>query len=161
MKTGIFFAAIISSTFLSACVSESSAESPAPTIPFSIIVSGQYTASGVVENRRIEVFRDQASLNANLAIYVQFVQEHTVDFSTSQVVLTNVGERGNPSYGVKTERIFESQDHITVQTTLSKPGNSCASLPVLAYPFEFIEIQSTKEIIFEQKLVVVDCPELN
>lgn len=132
-------------------------DTAAPTIPFTVIASGEYTVSGFFENRKLEVFHDQASLDASLAIYVQFAQQHTVNFSTSQAVLINAGQRNSGGHSVKTRHAHEFSDHIIVQTTLTKPGNGCITTLALTSPFEFIEIQSTKEIIFQQNLVTKDC----
>lgn len=153
-----FIAALISiSIFLTACIPDLNAETPIQTVPFSIIVAGDHTLSGTFENRKLEVFRDQTSLDASLALYVQSIQQHVVDFSTQQAVLINIGQRNSGGYSVSTDQILEFSDHLKVKITLTKPGNGCATTLALTSPFEFIEAQSTKEIIFEQTLVTIDC----
>ena len=43
------------------CVSESTTNAPLPTVKFTVIASGEYTISGLPENRKIEVFTSQTS----------------------------------------------------------------------------------------------------
>ncbi|MDH5711980.1 MAG: protease complex subunit PrcB family protein [Gammaproteobacteria bacterium] len=157
MRAGLFLSIIFTSVFLSGCLPDSNAETPVPTVPFSVIASGDYPASGSFENRKLEVFRNQASLDASLATYAQLSQPYIVDFSTSQAILINVGQRTSGGYSVKTDVVQEFSDHIKVFTTLTKPGNGCLTTLALTYPFEIIEVQSTKEVIFEQQLIMYNC----
>jgi PrcB C-terminal len=142
---------------LTGCLSDTNAETPIPTVPFSVIVSGDNPVSGVNKNRKLEVFRDQASLNTRLAEYVQFVQEHTVDFSTKRAVLLDLGQRDTGGYSVATSGIQEFSDHIVASITITKSGSNCAVTQTLTSPFQFIEVQSSKEILFVEQLVVSDC----
>lgn len=153
MRNSQFLALFLCFSFVSGCFSVSNTG----TIPFIVIAAGSNTISGIFENRKVEVFNDQTSLDQTLALYVQFAQPYTVDFSTHQVVLTNVGQRNSGGYSVYTEQILEYSDHLKVQTVLTKPGYGCVTTLALTSPFEFIEIQSTKEIVFEQEVITVDC----
>jgi hypothetical protein len=142
---------------LTGCLSDTNAETSTQNVPFSEIVSGQNPVSGVYENRKIEVFKDQVSLNARLAAYVQLPQEHTVDFSTRRAVLVNLGQRNTGGYSVAMSGIRELSDHIMASITIIKPGSNCAVTQSFTSPFQFIEVQSTKEILFVEQLVVSDC----
>ncbi len=150
-------AAILITVCLAGCLSDTNADTPIPTVSFSVIVSGDNPISGVVKNRKLEVFRDQASLNARLAEYVQFVHEHTVDFSTKRAVLLDMGQRNTGGYSIATSEIQEFNDHVMVSVTITKPGSNCVVTLALTSPFEFIEVQSTKEILFTEQLVITNC----
>ena len=149
--------AVLLTSCLAGCLSDTRAETPIPTVPFSVIVSGDNPVSGVDKNRKLEVFRDQASLNTRLAEYVQLVQEHTVDFSTKRAVLLDLGQRNTGGYSIATSEIQEFNDHVIIVITVTKPGSTCAVTQAFTSPFEFIEVQSIKEILFVEQLVVSNC----
>jgi hypothetical protein len=155
LKKAVFVVLFISC--LAGCLSDTNAEAPIPTVPFSVIVSGYYPISGVDKNRKLEVFRDQASFNARLAEYVESVQEHTVDFSTKRVVLSDLGQRNTGGYSVATSEIQEFSDYVMVSITITKAGADCAVSQAFTSPFEFIEVRSTKEILFTEQLVITNC----
>ncbi len=144
---------------LSGCLSDSNAESTLPRVSFTEIASGDSTVNGIPENRKIEVFTDQNSLNTALAIYVQFVVEHTVDFNNKRVVLLSMGERSSGGYSIGAQYIEDNGDYLELNILLSKPGDSCGVAQVLTYPFQFVEVQSTKELIIREHITVTNCDE--
>lgn len=146
-----------SCAFVAGCLADSRADGADSSVPFSVIASGQYPVGGVYENRKVEVIADQSSLDARLAACVQYIQQHTVDFSQRQVVLANMGQRNTGGYSVATSGVQEFDNHIKVKITLTKPGGACAVTQVLTSPFEFVEIHSAKEIVFEERLVAASC----
>jgi len=150
-------AAVLSACCLAGCLSDTTSEATNPTVPFSVIVSGDHPISGTDKNRKLEVFRDQESFNARLAEYVESVQEHTVDFSTKRAVLLDLGQRNTGGYSIATSEIQEFNDHVIIVITVTKPGSTCAVTQAFTSPFEFIEVQSTKEILFVEQLVVSNC----
>jgi len=142
---------------LASCVTDSNADSPIPEINFGEIISGDNTMSGLQENRKIEVFSDQASLNSSLAIYVQFITEHTVDFNSRRAVLLSMGGRSTGGYSIKAEAVEDYDDYIKLKVFLTKPGNNCITTQALTSPYQFIEIESVKELVIEERVVVVNC----
>jgi len=150
-------AAILITVCLAGCLSDINAETPVPTVLFSVIESGYNPVSGVDKNRGLEVFRDQASFNARFAEYVESVQEHTVDFSAKRVILSDLGQRNTGGYSIATSEIREFNDHVIVHVTVTKPGSTCVVTQAFTAPFEFIEVQSTKEILFDEQLVITNC----
>jgi hypothetical protein len=54
-----------------------------------------------------------------LAEYVQFIQESTVDFSTEQEVILDLGQRNTGGYSIATSEIQEFNDHVIVVTTVT------------------------------------------
>ena len=159
MKYQIHLAILIipSLLFSLACNSNSDAQLPLSDVPYSILLSGTNTLSGEFENRKIEVFRDQISLNSSLALYVTSIREFTVDFSSSQVVLINMGERNSGGCSVEVETVVEYSDHIVLETKLVIPGENCAVTLSLTSPYIFVEIESTKELLIKEELEIEEC----
>lgn len=155
LKNALFVVLLLSC--LAGCLSDTSAGTPIRTIPFSVIESGYYPISGTDKNRKLEVFRDQASLNARLTEYVQLPQEHTVDFSTKRAVLLDLGQRNTGGYSIAASEVQEFSDSVMVSITITKPGSNCAVTQAFTSPFQFIEVQSTREIVFVEQMVVSDC----
>jgi hypothetical protein len=142
---------------LTGCLSPTSAETPIQYVPFSVIVSGQYPISGADKNRKMEVFKDQPSFDAELALYVELIQPHIVDFSAKRVVLITLGQRNTGGYSVAMTGVQEFSDYIRASITITKPGSNCAVPQSITSPFQFIEVQGTKEMIFTEQLVVSNC----
>ncbi len=160
MKINIILivAIAIISFMLTGCGSDSNAERPTPQVSFSIIAAGQNPQSGTFENRKIEIFRDQESLNLSLSKYLQLLSEqHTIDFTSTQAVLINIGVRDTGGFSVKTESIEEFPSYIKMKIKITKPGQNCTVTGALTSPYEFIEIFSTKELIFEESLEIDQC----
>ena len=147
---------LLSPTLVS-CVADSNADSPTPEISFGVIVSGDNTMNGLQENRKIEVFADQVSLNASLALYERFITEHTVDFRSKRAVLLSMGGRSTGGYSIKVDAVEDYDDYIKLKVLLTKPGNNCITTQALTSPYQFIEIESDKELVIEEKVMVVNC----
>ena len=148
---------ILLTPLLISCIDDSNATSPIPSINYVVIASGENTVSGMQENRKIEVFTDQTSLNASLSLYVQFVTEYTVDFSTRRAVLLSMGGRPTGGYSIAAESIQDYGSYIKLYVVLKKPGNNCFTTQALTSPYQFIEIESVVELVVEESVVVVDC----
>ncbi len=176
IKEQLVVLTILISTFLTGCMSDSNADNPIPStissVPFSIIASGDGAVrllvdgafplssnllGGAFQNGKIEIFKDQVSLNASLAAYVQPNQPITVDFSNNQVVLIGMGGQSSSGYSVRTDEILDFPDYIKMKFTLVKPASNCIVETVITSPFEFVKVQSTKEIVFEDNLVIINC----
>lgn len=148
---------ILLSLLLSSCITVSDADTPVPEVDFSVIISGQNTLSGLPENRKIEVFTDQQSLNSILALYVNFVTEPPIDFTSSQAVLLSMGGRSSGGYSIAAEAVEDHGDYNKLKVLLTTPGSNCYTTQALTSPYQFIEIKSTKELLIEERLVVTDC----
>lgn len=147
----------IFSPFLASCVFNSNADTQKPAVIFTVIVSGDRTISGSPENRKIEVFTNQASFNSNLSIYGQPYDEHTVDFSTRKVLLLSLGGQSSGGSSISTEKLEDYGEYIKATILIIKPGDKCIGTSSEASPYQFIEIESTKELVFEEKLEVKAC----
>ncbi len=142
---------------LSGCIAHSSAENSNTLINFSEIAAGENTINGEQENRKIEVFTDQTSLNSALAVYLNSAQEHTVDFALKRAVLLSMGGQNSGGYSIATEAIEERGNYIILKVVLTQPGDGCMTTQALTSPYQFVEIDSVKELIINERVVVMDC----
>ncbi len=137
-------------TLLQSCAHKSTAKKPLPTVKFSVIASGDITISGLPENRKLEIFSNQASFNSSFNIYIHPTTEHTVDFSTKRVALISLGKRYTDGYSISLDKIEDFGDYIKAKVLIKKPDNNCVVSQAKTSPYEFIEIESTNEILFEE-----------
>ena len=139
------------------CMSEADAETNTGKPEATVIASGEYTVSGLSALRKIEIYGDQSSFNTSLYEFVQPIDEESVDFSLNKVVLFSMGERPSGGYSVSVSGIEESDDHVKVSVLYSFPGNDCMVTSVVTSPFQFIKINTTKELVFEESIQAAPC----
>lgn len=143
---------------LLACSAQSDSQRPLPLVPYTEIASGMNPISGVVENRKIEVFRDQSSLDSRWAYYVQPAPQTSIDFTRHQVVLINLGLH---RAGLDIPKVVAARDHesfIELITVLIQAGPRCVVPQVFTSPFLFIKLESNKDIVFVEQFQLRDCP---
>lgn len=143
--------------FLASCVTESSAESPIPNINYSVIASGQYRIDGLYGNRKVEVFTDQTQFNATLYQYIQPIVEYTVDFTSKKVVFLSLDQRTNGGYLITAENVENHGEYIKIKVLIEEPGDNCVYTTAATSPYEFIEIESIKQIVFDERIEEVSC----
>ena len=142
---------------LVSCAPISNADTPLPAVNFTVIASGDSTISGQPVNKKLEIFTDQTAFNASLYLFLQPVAEHTVDFSTRRVALLSLGGRPTGGYSISAEKIEDHGEFIKASIVIRKPGSNCAVTQALTSPFQFIEVESVKELLFEERIEVVNC----
>jgi len=128
-----------------------------PIIATPIIFEGSFTVTGPAKNRKIEVFRTQEAFNSELYNFIQPIKEHTVDFSRSQVVLLTMGSQPSPGYFEKVTEFEEFERYVKVSIVHVHPGDGCISATVMTDPWVFVEISSTKELVFEESIETKHC----
>lgn len=133
------------------------AENLVSKVNFVVIASGFNATNGAEVNRKIEIFTSQKALNSSLAIFTILKKEHTIDFNSKQSVLLSMGTRSSGGYSIKTETIEDHGNYIKLKVLLTKPGNNCMVSQMLTSPYQFIEIESDKELVVEERVVVDDC----
>jgi hypothetical protein len=74
---------------LVSCTSNSNADTPLPTVSYSVIALGASTIHNLPVNRKLEIYTDQTSFNASLYLFIQPLAEHTVDFSSRRVAFAD------------------------------------------------------------------------
>ena len=142
---------------LVSCAPTSNADTPLPAVNFTVIASGDSTVSGQPANRKLEIFTDQAAFNSSFYFFLIPIREHTVDFSTRRVALLSLGGRPTGGYSISAEKIEDHGEFIKASVVIKKPGSTCAVPQVLTSPFQFIEVESVKVMLFEERIEVVDC----
>jgi len=158
MKLKIFaFILSVVAPLLISCAPDSSAGTPLPTVNYSVIAAGDNTISGLPENRKLEIYTDQTSFNASLYLFIQPIAEHTVDFSSRRVALLSLGGRPTGGYSISVEKIEDYGEFIKASIIIKKPGSNCVVTQAQTSPYQFVEVQSIKELIFEERVEVVNC----
>ncbi|QDP02622.1 protease complex subunit PrcB family protein [Thalassotalea sp. PS06] len=110
-------------------------------------------------NKSIKVIRDWNS-------YADEVIKHTqdaiidVDFSQSQVVVIDMGNRPNTGYGLKISSVLEFEDHIVVYSkfsVLDSSSGDCLPGEAINNPIIILKVDSQKEIIVREKYKTTTC----
>jgi PrcB C-terminal len=158
MKIKIFgFLFLVVAPLLVSCTSNSNADTPLPTVSYSVIASGASTINNLPVNRKLEIYTDQASFNSSLYLFIQPLAEHTVDFSSRRVALLSLGLRPTGGYSISAEKIEDFGEFIKASIVIKKPGSNCVVTQALTSPYQFIEVESVKELLFEERVEVVNC----
>ena len=142
---------------LASCAPNSNADTPLPAVAFSVIAWGDNAISGQPVNKKLEIFTEQASFNASLYLFLQPVAEHTVDFSSRRVAFLSLGGRPTGGYSISAEKIEDHGEFIKASVVITKPGSTCGVTQWLTSPFQFIEVESVKVMLFEERIEVVNC----
>lgn len=142
---------------LVSCAPDSSAGTPLPTVSYSIIASGDNTISGLPENRKLEIYTDQTAFDSSLYLFIQPLAEHIVDFSSRRVALLSLGGRPTGGYSISVEKIEDYGEFIKASIVIKKPGSNCIVTQALTSPYQFVEVESVKELLFEERVEVVNC----
>ena len=142
---------------LVSCSPDSNAGTPLPRVNYSVIASGENTINGLPENRKIEVYTTQTSFNSSLYLFIQPLTEYTVDFSSRRVVLLSLGGRASGGYSISAEKIEDYGEFIKALIVIKKPGSNCLVTQAQTSPYQFIEVESVKELLFEERVEVVNC----
>lgn len=136
---------------------DTNANTPLPTVNYSVVAAGDWTISGQPVNKKLEIFSNQPSFNSSLYLYIQPLAEHTVDFSSRRVALLSLGGRPTGGYSISAEKIEDYGDYIKATVLIKKPGVSCVVTQAQTSPYQFVEVESTKELLFEERVEFVDC----
>ncbi len=142
---------------LASCAPDSKASTPLPAVNYSVIATGDNTRTGLPANKKLEVYTDQTSFNASLYLFIEPVAEYTVDFSSRRVILLSLGGRPTGGYSISTKKIEDCGDYIKVSIIVKKPGSNCVVTQAQTSPYQFVEVESVKELIFEERIEVVNC----
>lgn len=158
MKLKVFTVLLcVVAPLLVSCAPDSNAGTPLPTVNFSVIAAGDHTISGLPENRKLEVYTDQASFDSSLHLFIQPIAEYIVDFSSRRVVLLSLGGRPTGGYSISVEKIEDYGDFIKASIIIKKPGSNCVVTQAQTSPYQFVEVESVKELLFEEIIEVVNC----
>ena len=158
MKLKVFIVLLcVVAPLLVSCAPDSNAGTPLPTVNYSVIAAGDHTISGLPENRKLEIYTDQASFDSSLYLFIQPIAEYIVDFSSRRVVLLSLGGRPTGGYSISVEKIEDYGDFIKAAIVIKKPGSNCVVTQALTSPYQFVEVESVKELLFEERIEVVNC----
>jgi len=142
---------------LVSCAPDSNAGTPLPTINYSLIAAGDNAINNLPVNRKLEIYTDQASFDSSLYLFIQPLVQHTVDFSSRRVVLLSLGGRPTGGYSISAEKIEDYGEFIKASIIIKKPGSNCVVPQAQTSPYQFIEVESVKELLFEERVEVMNC----
>ncbi len=158
MKLKVFTVLLcVVAPLLVSCAPDSNAGTPLPTVNFSVIAAGDHTISGLPENRKLEVYTDQASFDSSLYLFIQPISQYIVDFSSRRVVLLSLGGRSTGGFSISVEKIEDYGDFLKASIIIKKPGSNCVVTQAQTSPYQFVEVESVKELLFQEKVEVVNC----
>jgi hypothetical protein len=80
-----------------------------------------------------------------------------VDFSSRRVILLSLGGRPTGGYSISVEKIVDHGDFIKASIVIKKPGSNCFVTQAQTSPYQFVEVESVKELLFEERVEVVNC----
>jgi len=138
------------SLVLSGCLPFADGSTPLEELSFTVLAFGQFPVTGIYGNKKLEVFREQSALDAIVPAYLQPGAISGVDFSSEQVFLATLGQRNSGGFEVATQAVKEFTTHILVTVHITVPGPNCIVDTALSEPFEFVLINSRKELIFSE-----------
>jgi hypothetical protein len=156
LRVFTFFLSIVA-PLLAGCALDSKADTPLPAVNYSVIAAGDNTISGLPENRKLEIYTNQTSFNSSFYLFLQPVAEPTVDFSSRRVALLSLGGRPTGGYSISAEKIEDYGEFIKASIIIKKPGSNCSVTQAQTSPYQFIEVESVKELLFEERVEVVNC----
>ncbi len=80
-----------------------------------------------------------------------------VDYKTSQVLSSSIGEVPTGGYKVTATKAEEYADRVVVTVVLTTPGPDCITTQAVTHPFEIVVIPSVKRIEISERKQVEDC----
>ncbi len=141
---------------LSGCSRESSAQSPPPESQFVVLNQGAVPQNGISTKKQIKVLSSLAEYAVELANYTND-PPLAIDFTPGRYLLVDMGGRGSGGYSVGVTSVDVTDDSVTANVKLTKPGPTCAVLPVITNPYQFVFIPTLKEVLVSERLEIVNC----
>lgn|GEM_PF-4693952 len=80
-----------------------------------------------------------------------------VDFRSSQVLASSLGEKTTGGYAVSVTKITETNANMVVTVVQSIPGPGCITTQAASHPYEFVVIPSRKPIEIFERQQIDDC----
>ena len=71
--------------------------------------------------------------------------------------MLSLGRRPTGGYSISAEKIEDYGEFIKASIIIKKPGINCGVTQALTSPYQFIEVESVKELLFEERVEVVNC----
>jgi hypothetical protein len=73
------------------------------------------------------------------------------------VALLSLGGRSTGGYSISAEKIEDHGEFIKASIIIKKPGSNCGVTQALTSPYQFVEVESVKELLFEERIEVINC----
>lgn len=154
MKNIIIFTAFATLiAFIQGC--GSSAHASLPEVGYTVLHedhNNDYTSD---TNKSAIIFRDQSEYERELALRTNAAPAN-IDFEASVVLMLDMGTRNSSGHNIQLKSISESDNFIVATVELSLPGN-CNVDGALTNPYQFIAIETKKDILITEELVSRTC----
>jgi len=148
--------AVFSST-LTGCTGESNAQSSSPESHFVVTNQGTVTQRGVAAKKQTKVFTSLADYAAELASNYPNESPLAIDFVPGRYLLVDMGGRSSGGYGIGVTSVDVTDDSVTANVKLIKPGPTCAVPAVVTNPYQFVFIPTVKEVLVSERVEIVNC----
>lgn len=141
------------STLIQGC--GSSAHASPPETKHTVLQESNNNDYAIDTNKSAVIFRNQSEYDKELAFRTN-APSTNINFETSVVLMLDMGTRYSGGYNIQLKSISESDNFIVATVELSLPGN-CNVDAALTNPYQFIAIESKKDILITEELVSRTC----
>ncbi len=155
-KIFLFAASAVLTLGMNGCNADVKADVEFDNIAFSILYGTDYINNGSFTTKSHKVITNQSDYDEELLNYLT-TQDSTIDFTTSNVLLVDMGQRNSGGYAIEVTKVEEYDDYAMATVKLTKPGENCTVSEALTNPFKFVEIPSKKELLITEELSITTC----
>lgn len=145
------------SSALTGCTGESSAQSSSPESQFVVTNQGTITQRGQAANKQTKVFTSLADYAAELASNYPNESALAIDFVPGRYLLVDMGGRSSGGYAIGVTSIDVTDDSVTANVKLTKPGPTCTVPGVVTNPYQFVFIPTVKEVLVSERVEIANC----
>lgn len=79
-----------------------------------------------------------------------------VNFANESILLIDMGTRNSGGYSVSLESVSDAGDYIRANVVFTLPGD-CAVTTEITNPYQFIKIETSKEILVTESIELASC----
>lgn len=128
----------------------------APKIKHKVIHESIFNELGVHTNKSAIVITDEFEYKKEL-LFRTSEEAQEIDFEKYTLLLLDMGTRFSGGFEIQIKYFVEKPDQMIASVTYLKPGDDCAVPAAITNPYKFIQIETKKEIIMKEQLVVYHC----
>lgn len=128
-------------------------------VNFTVLQSSQYSSYTDHHSKILKVIQTQSDYESELAKYSN-EEAVSVDFSAYNVVLADLGERGDNSYFLEIPSVYEdAKGNLHVVVVSKEPqGENCGGSAIMTDPYAFAKIPAGKDVYFDERVEYYNCP---
>lgn len=146
---------LIAALVLNGCADTSAGPLTQP-VEFSVLHEGVSTYTGTTTDKGSKVLSTQAGYEAELMKYSHELP-HDIDFSTSRVLLVDMGRRKTGGFVILVSDVYAGEDHVVARVLLLRPGTNCGVTFAVTNPYQFVRIATESEVLVVEELKTYQC----